>query len=167
MGVGWRREGRLDFGASGGALNTRILALMMALAGLVTLTPQPAAAGDGDPVYQEEDRDRFGPPAMVPQNFLPENSRVAETIGSKPNLFLSFDDGDSSLTPVLLDVLAEYPEVGVTFFVNCKEPISGVMHADHRRRPRHREPHLPPLVVDGDELVRTMEPVRTAQPVRE
>ncbi len=108
-------------------MNTRLLALMMALAVLVTVTPQRAAAPDDEPVYQEEDRDRFGPPDMVPQNFLPENSRVTETIGSKPNLFLSFDDGNSSLTPVLLDVLANYPEVGVTFFVNCKEPISGVM----------------------------------------
>ncbi|HEX2403701.1 MAG TPA: polysaccharide deacetylase family protein, partial [Acidimicrobiia bacterium] len=108
-------------------MNTRILALTM-LVVLATATPQPAAAADEDPVYQEEDRDRFGSPAMVPQNFLLENSRVAETIGSKPNLFLTFDDGNSSLTPVLLEVLANYPEAGVTFFVNCKEPISGVMN---------------------------------------
>ncbi len=106
-------------------MNTLISALMVVLSVLVTVTPEQA--GDDDKVYQEEDRDRFGPPPMVPQNFLPENSRVSETIGSKPNLFLSFDDGNSSLTPVLLDVLADYPDVGVTFFVNCKEPISGVM----------------------------------------
>ena len=108
-------------------MNTHVIGPMLVLAVLMTATSQPAAAPDDETVYQEEDRDLFGPPPMVPQNFLPENSRVAVTIGSKPNLFLSFDDGNSSLTPVLLDVLTQYPEVGVTFFVNCKEPISGVM----------------------------------------
>ncbi len=108
-------------------MNAQILAPVLVLTVLVTATPQPAAAPDDDRVYQEEDRDLFGPLPMVPQNFLPENSRVTETIGSQPNLFLSFDDGNSSLTPALLDVLANYPDAGVTFFVNCKEPISGVM----------------------------------------
>jgi peptidoglycan/xylan/chitin deacetylase (PgdA/CDA1 family) len=108
-------------------LNTRILMFVMALAVVVTAAAVPAAAADGDRVYQEEDHDHFGPPSSVPQDFRPENSRVDETLGDKPNLFLSFDDGNSSLTPALLDVLATYPDVGVTFFVNCKEPASGVM----------------------------------------
>lgn len=44
---------------------------------------------------------------------------------SGSTLHLTYDDGGSRLTPKLLDILDRYPEVRVTFFVNCREAVPG------------------------------------------
>jgi peptidoglycan/xylan/chitin deacetylase (PgdA/CDA1 family) len=84
---------------------------------------------DRDHVYQAEDHDhpvwdRSGHQLLA---FDPATTRVADTYGGKPSLYLTFDDGSSELTPPLLDVLDSYPDVRVTFFTNCKEAVSGTL----------------------------------------
>lgn len=89
--------------------------------------PARAHADDVEVVYQVEDHAGFedAPEHFQLSEYELQARRVTETFGGKPNIFLSFDDGSTTVTTDLLGILDRYPHVKVTFFVNCKEAVGG------------------------------------------
>ncbi|HSF85107.1 MAG TPA: polysaccharide deacetylase family protein, partial [Acidimicrobiia bacterium] len=113
-------------GGFGMGTGRRWLCILLVPVALAGATDAGAAIDDTGTILADDDGTPEFPRVRVPA-FLESSRRVTDTYGDKPNIFLTYDDGSSVYTQRLLDVLAPYDDISVTFFVMCREAVPGTM----------------------------------------
>lgn len=86
----------------------------------------PVYAQEAD-MPQAEDAAQFGTEMFDPSDSygLQDYRLPPSEPGDKPRVACTWDDGSSTLTPKLLDVLDQFQDVHCTFFVNCRQSVPG------------------------------------------